>query len=269
MAFTVNGATRVIFIIGDPIAQVKSPEGMTKAFAARGKNAVVVPAHVAPRDLAAFVAGASLARNIDGILVTIPHKFACHGLCAQASARADFLGAVQTMRRLPGGGWEGDNFDGLGFLAGMRARGYRPEDSCALLIGAGGAGTAIAAALIEAGVSALAVHDDDHERRGRLTARLRTVAKVPVTEGSRDPAGFTLVCNATPAGMRAGDPLPVDVARLSPDAFVGCVITAPAVSPLIVEARKIGCRTSVGADMYVAVQELMLEFLLAGEITMA
>ena len=96
---TLNGATRVHFIVGDPIAQVKSPSNVTQAFQARGRNAMVMPAHVAPADLAAWLAGVSLAKNVDGVIVTVPHKFACFDLCATTSERAAFLHTVNTMRR--------------------------------------------------------------------------------------------------------------------------------------------------------------------------
>jgi shikimate dehydrogenase len=64
--------------------------------------------------------------------------------------------------------------------------------------------------------------------------------------------------------MRLGDPLPVQVERFTPQMFVGCVITEPAVSPMVEAARKVGCRTSVGGDMYAVEQQLMLRFLLEG-----
>ena len=68
--------------------------------------------------------------------------------------------------------------------------------------------------------------------------------------------------NATPVGMRAGDPLPIDAAHITANMFVGCVITAPAVPPLIEAARAKGCNTTTGADMFAQVRELMVNFLL-------
>lgn len=264
MTVTVDGATRLHIIVGDPIAQVKSPAGMSAAFAARGRNALCVPIHVAPEDLPNLLAGASLAQNMDGIIVTVPHKFACYAHCTSATERAHFLGAVNILRRTADGGWFGEMFDGLGFVGGVRARGGEPKGKRALLVGAGGAGSAIALALVEAGVSELAIHDEDGTRRDALIKRLAAVTATPVRVGSPDPAGFELIANATPAGMRPGDPLPVLVEHFTPDMFVGCVITAPAVSPMVEAARAIGCKTSVGGDMYSAEQQLMLEFLLAG-----
>ena len=264
MTVTVDGATRLHFIIGDPIAQVRSPAGMTQAFARLGRNAVVVPIHVSAEKLQTFLAGVSLAKNVDGIIVTIPHKFACYDFCTTASDRARFLRAVNIIRHIPGGGWFGEMFDGLAFVGAVRAAGCDPQGLRALLIGAGGAGSAIALALIEAGVLELAVHDADSSRRDSLIRRLARKTETRITIGSADPTGFDLIANATPAGMRLGDPLPVQVERLTPQMFVGCVITAPAVSPTVEAARKVGCRTSVGGDMYAVEQELMLQFLLEG-----
>jgi hypothetical protein len=130
-----DGSTRLHFIVGDPIAQVKSPGGMSQAFAAQGRNALCVPAHVAPPQLAAWLAGVSLAQNVDGIIVTVPHKFACFELCATASERARFLGAVNTLRRNPDGSWHGDMFDGLGYVQALRAKDCDPANKRALLVG--------------------------------------------------------------------------------------------------------------------------------------
>jgi shikimate dehydrogenase len=63
--------------------------------------------------------------------------------------------------------------------------------------------------------------------------------------------------------MKPGDPLPIDISKLASGTFVGCVITSPAVSPLIEAARRQGCATSTGTDMYDALQSSMLDFLLA------
>lgn len=256
-----SGATRVHFIVGDPIAQVKSPEGVTRAFQARGLSAACLPAHVPPADLAAWVQGVSLARNVDGIIVTVPHKFAAARLCASLSERAAFLGAVNTMRQRPDGGWHGDMFDGLACVQAMRERGGEPARRRALLVGAGGAGTAIAHALVSAGVAQLAIHDADTARRDALVERLAALGRCPVTAGTDDPSGYEVVVNASPAGMRAGDALPVQVQRLDPGAFVACVITEPAITPLIAAARARGLGTSTGNDMFVRVRDLMVEFL--------
>ena len=257
-----SGATRVVFIAGDPIAQVKSPHGMTEALRARGTDAIVVPAHVKPVDLAAFFAMAERMPNVDGIIVTVPHKFDAARLCARVTPRARSIGAANVVRRGADGRWEGDMCDGEGYVAGLRTAGCDPHGRRTLLVGAGGAGSAIAHALVDAGVASLALHDADDARREALAAKLRAYGPVAPTVGSIDPSGFDLVINATPMGMRPDDPLPVEVARLASNIFVGDVVTMPPVPPLIAAARAHGCGTMTGAGMFEATRERMLSFYL-------
>jgi shikimate dehydrogenase len=262
MPHQLDGATRVHYIVGDPIAQVKSPAGVTQAYQDRGYNAMVMPAHVTPSALAAWLFGVSQSQNVDGIIVTVPHKFACFDLCSTSSERAAFLHTVNTMRRNTDGTWHGDMFDGLGFVQAMRDQACQLEGKKALLVGAGGAGSAIAHALVMAGVHTLAIYDPDAARRTALVDRLAGLGRCPVVHGSADPSGFGVVINATPLGMKASDPYPVDVSRLDASMFVGCVITAPAISPLIAAARSKGCATTTGAQMFGRVRDLMVDFLL-------
>ncbi len=259
-----DGSTRLHFTIGDPIEQVKSPAGMTRTFLARGHNALCVPMHVVPADLAAFIENVSRAKNVDGLRITVPHKFASAAFCSELSDRSRFLGAVNIMRRAADGGWSGDMLDGLAFVAAIRAKGGEPRGQRALLIGAGGAGSAIALALVDAGAASLAIHDEDVARRDSLIARLAAYCTVPISAGTADPRGFDLVANATPAGMRPGDAPPVRVEWLAPETFCACVITQPVPAPWLVVAAARGCPTSDGVDMYQAEQGMMMDFLLHG-----
>ena len=132
-----DGATRLFLILGDPIAQVKAPGGISLTFAARGVHAMLLPLHIAAADLRACVAGLSRARNLDGLVVTVPHKIAMAGHCATLSPRARLLGSVNLLRRNPDRGWHGDMSDGEGMLAAIRAAGGSPRGQRALLVGAG------------------------------------------------------------------------------------------------------------------------------------
>ncbi len=118
----------------------------------------------------------------------------------------------------------------------------------------------------EAGVTELAVHDADAGRRDALIGKLHGRSAAPVCAGSSDPTGFDLIAHATPAGMAPGDPDRVELAKLAPSMVVGCAITRPPVSPLVAAARRIGCRTAVGGDMYAAEQALIVDFLLGAPI---
>jgi shikimate dehydrogenase len=262
MLDTFSGATRVIYIVGDPIAQVKSPAGVTTMLRERGADAIVVPAHVAPADLVRWIEATMLMRNVDGIIVTVPHKFAALALCQRTTPQAASIGAVNVMRLDASGGWFGDMGDGTGYVAGLRKAGCEPKGKRALLVGAGGAGSAIAHALVDAGVVSLALHEADATRRDDLVRKLVAYGTLQPAIGSSDPSGFDLVINATPMGMKPGDPLPVQVDKLAPGAFVGDVVTAPAVPPLIEAARARGCATMTGTGMFEAVRDRIVDFYL-------
>ncbi|MHC2303423.1 shikimate dehydrogenase family protein [Rhizobium mongolense] len=255
---SIDGATRLYYIVGDPINQVKSPAGMSSAFQRAGMNAVMLPAHVSAYHVASFLEAANQTKNCDGIVVTVPHKFACFEHCPTVSDRAEHLNAVNVMRRNDNGLWHGDMVDGLGFVRAAGQIGVQITGKSALLVGAGGAGSAIALALLEADVDSLAVHDLDEARRDTLIEKLRKV-RGDVHLGSSSPRGYDVIVNATPAGMKGHDYLPVEIADLDSRMFVGCVVTEFD-TPLIAAAKARGCRTATGIDMYRALESIMLEF---------
>lgn len=255
-----SGATRVIFILGDPIAQVKAPFGLTGEFARRGRDAIVVPLQLAPADVDAGIAALSRARNVDGLIATIPHKFALAARCATLSERSGFLGVVNVARRNPDGSWHGEMLDGEGFADPLAKAGCEIKGNGALVVGAGGAGSAIALALLDRGLAQLAVHDVDTKRREALIARLDSKFPCRVVAGSADPGDAGIVVNATPLGMKQGDPLPVDVTRLKPSAFVGDVVTVPEMTSMLLAARQRGCRMQTGIGMFQGNLGLMADF---------
>jgi shikimate dehydrogenase len=260
-----DGATRVYFEVGDPIAQVKAPAQMTRGFAQRGINAVLVPMHVTVQDFDEFMRGAARGKNVDGMIITVPHKLTASHYAAAFTPCAQLTGAVNVLRRNPAGQWLGETTDGSSFVAGIRAAGCEPRGMRALLVGAGGVASPIALALIDAGVGELAIHNRTAGPRDRLIDLLKASHPTAcIVVGSTDPAGFDLVVNATPSGMRPDDPLPVLADRLSSATFVGDVITAPAVTPLLAAARQRGCATQTGIGMVTAAVELMLDFFVAG-----
>jgi shikimate dehydrogenase len=262
MVSFLNGETRLHVIVGDPVGQTKSPAGLTAEFAARGVNAVCIPVHVTVSDFDAFMAAAKRIINLDGIVVTIPHKFAALRHGDEVSDRARLLGAVNVLHRIPGGRWRGDMTDGFAMVAALRKAGCEFDGRRALLVGAGGAGSAVALALIEAGVAALAIAEVDAERRDRLIASLAAREAGTVTVGSADPSGFDLVVNASPIGMAPDDPLPVDAARLEAGATVADLITRPVVTPLLETTRRRGCRIVSGTDMFAVQAGYMADILL-------
>jgi len=262
MSQQLNGESRLFPIIGDPIKYAESPVRLTSTFAERGHNGVCIPMQVGGEGLAAVMAGLTVTSNVDGILVTMPHKFTAFAYCATSSERARLFGVVSVIRRNPDGTWHGDMLDGLAFVKAQRDHGAHVEGARALLVGAGGAGSAIAAALLEAGVRELVVHDVDQARVTALLKLLADLGAGRLIVGPPDPTGCDLVFNATPLGMNDGDPLPVDPAKLTSSMFVGDVIAGHGVTPFLEAAQAAGCKTANGGNMVEAVQDLMADFML-------
>lgn len=256
-----DGRTRLVPIIGDPIIYARSPVSMTEEFRARGENRICVPMQVPQDALATVLDGLSRVPNVDGVLVTMPHKTAGFAHCTSVSERSRLLGVVSVLRRDGKGGWHGDIMDGLSFLRAQVENGAVPQGARALLLGAGGAGSAIAIALLDAGVAELIVHDTDADRAAQLVASLSRLGKGRVTSGPADPAGCTMVCNATPLGMNDGDPQPVDPALLRPRMFVGDVIAGHGETAFLRAAKAAGCRTANGDQMVDAAVSIMADFI--------
>ncbi len=257
-----SGETHLFPIIGDPIIYVKSPERLTSGFAARGHNGICIPMQVPEGALERVIHGLTLIPNIEGLLVTMPHKFAAYTYCATNSERSRLLKAVSVIRRNVDGSWHGDMLDGLAFVKAQQDQGAQPEGARVLLVGAGGAGSAIAIALLEAGVRELIIHDTNAARVAELMALVADVGRGRVTSGPADPTGCDMMCNATPLGMAEGDPLPVAADLLASSIFVGDVIAGHGETPFLAAARAAGCKTANGDQMVEAVQEMMLDFLL-------
>ncbi|MBT9385660.1 shikimate dehydrogenase [Pseudooceanicola sp. CBS1P-1] len=257
-----DGETILFPIIGDPIAQVRSPRYLTEILAARGVNAIVPPVHVHRDHVAATLESFRHLQNLRGVVVTIPHKIASIECCDVVSERARFVGSVNVIHKDAEGRLIGDNVDGYGYLDGIRALGFEVKDKCALLVGAGGAGSAVAYEILDRGAAHLSIADLDATRRDRIIAALDARFPGRVGPGSDDPTGMDLVANVTPCGMRAGDPFPADPAKMHAGQFVADAITRPEVSPMVAAARALGCKTMTGAGMFNAEAERLVDFLL-------
>jgi shikimate dehydrogenase len=174
------------------------------------------------------------------------------------------LGVVSVARRNADGTWHGDILDGLAFVKAQQDHGARLEGARALLFGAGGAGSAIAIALLEAGVRELVIHDTDESR---VAALLELLSDSRVQPGPPDPTGCDLVCNATPLGMNDEDRLPVDAALLSSSMSVDDVIAGHGSTAFLLAAEAAGCQTANGGHMVEAAQKVMADFMLQTTIT--
>ncbi|MBP0445359.1 shikimate dehydrogenase [Roseomonas sp. SSH11] len=258
----VTGRTRVMFILGDPVAHIIGTAILNEDFFRHGVDATVSPLHVAPGDLGQVVQAIRAMRNVAGFGVTIPHKIAVIPHLDRTTGRAAGIGAVNFVRREADGTLVGDNVDGIGFVAGLRRNGVEVAGRRVLQLGAGGAGRAIAFALAEAGASRIAIHNRTEDR---ALALARAVAAAypacATTAAGPDSAGHDLVVNTTSLGMHEEDALPADLAGLDAGAVVADVIMAPETTPLLEAAAARGCRIIRGKEMLLDQPRLVREFL--------
>jgi len=198
----------------------------------------------------------------------MPHKVTTVGLVDECTTTVKIAGSCNAVLKRPDGTLLGDMFDGEGFTRGLRHKGFAFDRARCLVVGAGGVGSAIAASLAADGVASLSLFDTDSAAASELAGRLKAhYPELGIALGSRDPAGHDLVVNATPLGMNASDALPVDVARLSPQMFVGEVVMKQEITPLLQAARQRGCRYQVGTDMLFEMIPAYLEFFGFGTAT--
>jgi len=264
----IDGLTLLLPHIGYPTGSFKAPMIYNPWFERRGVNAVVVPMAVVADDFVSVMRAMTHVRNVRGALITMPHKIAVVDLLAERSKAVEIAGSCNAVLRRDDGTFAGDNFDGTGFARGLARKGFRVAGSRCLVVGSGGVGSAIAAALAADGASSIAVSDVDSATADGLARRLRHhYPAIDVTVATNDPAGYDLAVNATPLGMNPGDPLPFDVARLSTSAFVGEVVMKQEITPLLEAARARGCRYQVGTDMLFEMIPPYLEFFGFGTAT--
>lgn len=257
----INGNTKVIFLIGYPTHSFKAPMIYNPYFQASGINAVVVPMASKPEAYSALLRSVFSLENIGGALITMPHKMVTVDLLDEVTPTARIAGACNAVKRTADGRLLGDMFDGVGFVRAVQRKGLNLLGARALVVGSGGVGSAIAASLAAAGVGHMGVFDVNAAAAEGLAQRLQ--AQFPclgLQVQTKNPEGFDLVVNATPLGMNDGDPLPIDVERLSPETFVGEVVMRKAMTTFLSAAQARGCPIQVGTDMLFEQIPAYLEF---------
>jgi len=264
----ISGKTVLIAHLGYPTFAFKAPLIYNPWFDSKGIDAVVVPMGIKAEDYPHVMPAVFRFTNIRGALVTMPHKVTTVALLDEVTTTVKVAGSCNAIRKRADGTLVGDMFDGAGFTRGLARKGFRVAGAKCLVVGAGGVGSAIAASLAADGAASITVFDAYPASAESLVGRLRQhYPGLDAQVGSTDPAGYDLVVNATPLGMKPGDPLPVDVARLAPSTFVGEVVMKQEITPLLEAARERGCRYQIGTDMLFEQIPAYLEFFGFGTTT--
>jgi shikimate dehydrogenase len=257
----ITGKTGVFFMVADPIDQVRTPEIFNQVLPLCGIDAVMVPLNVKPANLVDTVRSLFGSPTTLGMVLSIPHKTAAAELVDRCSKGGATANAVNAIRRNDRGELEGDLFDGVGFVKSMDRYALEYRGKAALLIGAGGAASAIATALAESGVSKIAVFDPETFRAHQLARSIedRYGVETAVQEDN-DPAGFDIVINASPLGLKATDPLPVPADRLDPHAQVCDILMKNQPTPLLQAAISRGNVVLPGFDMLILQSPLFFDY---------
>jgi shikimate dehydrogenase len=258
---TIRGTTQLIAHIGFPTDGFKSPLIYNPYFEQACIDAVVVPVGCRAEHFPNVLAAVFTLTNIRGALITMPHKVAAASLVDDASSAVRIAGSCNAVRRTEDGRLQGDLFDGEGFVRALKRKECQMTGARALVIGAGGVGSAIAASLAAAGARAIALYDLRRESADALANRLAPFyPSLELRTNVNDPTGCDIVVNATPMGAHDHDSLPVDVERIEPGAWVGEVVMTPEMTPFLIAAQVRGCRVQVGTDMLFEQIPMYLEY---------
>ena len=247
----VTARTRVMTLLGDPVAHSGSPELQNAAFRAAGVDGVYVAVRCGSEDLDGFVRG--LARAGGGGNVTLPHKEKAASILDVRSAAVRRTGACNTFWGDADGKVHGDNTDVEGFRRALRVflddspQGVRP-----LLLGAGGAARAALVGLLDEGVDTVFLHNRTLER-ARAVARRIGGSKVRIVPTLRDVEGedFDLVINATRLGLDPGDPPPLVLRRLNRVGAAMDMVYGSHTTAFVRSAEEAGVRATDGLEMLV------------------
>jgi len=261
----ISGRTRLFGIVGHPIEQVRSPEMFTAEFRRRALDAILVPLHVLPDDFEALLPQLLRLSNLDGVIFTIPYKLRACALADRLGEQARIVGAINALGRRPGG-WRGDMFDGIGCVDAFRRRGIPLIGRHALLLGAGGAGSAIGVALASERPASLRVYDVDATRAEALAARIGgAFPGLTVSAGAPQLDGIDILLNATPSGMLDDARLPIAITSLPGAMTVFDAIVKPETTPLLALAERCGCTTVRGREMMRGQIARIVDFFLASD----
>jgi shikimate dehydrogenase len=250
----ISAGTRAAGVIGDPIRHSLSPTIFNAAFEATGLDWAYLAFQV-PEGAAGLAMGGMRSFGLEGLSVTMPHKAAVIDGLDELSDDASALGAVNCIVRV-GSQLAGHNTDGAGFVDSLRIdEGVEVDGLRVAVLGAGGAGRAVARAVAQAGAREVIVVNRSAAPAERAAELAGSVGRTGTPE---EASGADLLVNATPLGMGVvvttdgeQEPLPIEASLLGAGQVVVDLVYHPAVTPLLAAAREQGLRTVNGLGMLI------------------
>jgi shikimate dehydrogenase len=259
----ISGTTKVFPVIGWPVEQVKAPAIYNAYFATYGIDAVCVPMRVAPDEYSTFVKSMMAASNVGGICVSIPHKPASVRVGEIATKQALIAGAANAIYRDNSGRVVADLIDGEGFVRALDRttnKQFDYQSASALIVGCGGVGCAIAAALAGRGIARLGLKDVQRDVVEQLASRLREhFPSLALDLHEIDESSYDLLVNGTPMGMSPGDPMPFAVDAAKTSAVIADCGMKTEMTQLLKSAQSRGLRIQKGKEMLFEQAPLYME----------
>ncbi len=255
MGINVDAKTLVYGLIGNPVRHSRSPQMHNAAFRSLGINAVYVCFEVRRKeDLKKAIDGIRTL-GLAGVNVTVPYKEAVIKFLDEITLVSKRIGAVNTIF------WRGDkligtNTDAEGFIRDLRDTcRFSAKNKKILIIGAGGASRAVSFALADAGAVQIYLTDIDYSKVKKLVTSLKKEYPGCVIAGIKSPEiekvarNIDLLVNATPVGMKEGDPEVVDLNLFNRNTLVYDLVYSPSITPLLRRAKKLKMPCANGLGM--------------------
>jgi len=236
-------------MIGAPVTTVRTPALLVEYFKHRAIEARVDIEHVEPAELDVFMQTTKAGSAIDGLLVTMPHKQAMLQHVDVMEPDAQRSGSINAVKRLSDGQWCGAQFDGRGLVNALRNSGVSQQQGDIWLKGLGGAGFAIAQALIDQGCNSLHLQDHDADRQAHVLRRLGHQQDPAHGDDSRSQRSAEILINATPLGMAEGDASPFTREQVARARLIVDIVADPPRTTLAKWAQQAGVPLISGRDM--------------------
>ncbi|HEY4622264.1 MAG TPA: shikimate dehydrogenase [Solibacillus sp.] len=239
-------------VIGDPIAQSKSPEMHNAWYEQENVDATYIPVHVKPENLQQAVASFKLL-GASGWNVTIPHKQTIISYLDELDELAQKMGAVNTVVRTAEGKLKGYNTDGHGFVKSLEeAIGTAKKQQPVLLIGAGGAARGIAFALQMAGYENITIANRTIQKAQQIIDEMNAGTAISMQQAEENLDRYRIFIQTTPAGMSTGNfSLPFSLDKFPTGAIAADIVYNPLMTPFLQAAEQKGAMIVNGLGMFV------------------
>lgn len=255
----INGHTRLYALIGSPVGHSGSPAMYNYSFEKLGIDAAYL-AFDTPLEKTEETVRALRTLDVGGFNITMPNKTAVAQLVDRLSPAAKMVGACNTVVVEEDGTMTGHITDGTGFIRNLKEHGVEVKGKKIVLLGTGGAATAIAVQAALDGVKELAIFNrkDEFYANGEKTVEkirkaVPSIGKVYIedlddTELLRETVAVSdILINGTRAGMNPlQDVIPVPAEFLHKDLAVADVVYNPRETLLVQKAKEAGCRAAIG-----------------------